>query len=79
MRPPEVAQCILDGREHRATLGLRVMVQVLTPHVQHRDGTDLRAETAGISGDAAQRPRRSLEQDAVDRGLVVERDLSGGR
>jgi hypothetical protein len=57
---------------------MRVMMQRLSPGVQHRDGADLGAEVARVGGNAAQRLRRHAEQDGVDRRLVVERDLGGG-
>ena len=51
------------------------MVQGLTPGVQHGDEADLGAEMLGIGGDRAQRLGRGLEQDGVDRRLVLEGDL----
>jgi KaiC/GvpD/RAD55 family RecA-like ATPase len=55
-----------------------VMVQRLSPGVQHRDRADLGAEVARVDGDAVQRLRRRAEQNGVDRRLVVERDLGDG-
>ena len=51
-----------------------MIVQVLTPGVQHRDQADLGAEMFGIGGDRAQRLGRGLEQDRVDHRLVLEGD-----
>ena len=57
---------------------MRVMVQRLSPGMQHRDRADLGAEVARVGGDAAQRLRRRAEQNGVDHRLVVERDLGDG-
>lgn len=48
--------------------------EVLAPAVQHRDETDPGAEMSGICGDGAQRLGGRLEQDRVDRRLVLEGD-----
>src|SRR3954451_17181658 len=57
-----------------------MMLQVLAPGMEHGDETDLGAEMARIGGDREQRLGRRLEQDSVDRGLVLESDFgSGGR
>ena len=47
----------------------------LSPGVKHGDDTDLGAEMLGVGGDGAQRLGRGLEQDGVDRRLVVEGDV----
>ena len=49
-----------------------MVVQVLTPAVQHRDEADPGAQMPGICGDRAQRLRDRLEQDGVDGRLVLE-------
>jgi hypothetical protein len=46
----------------------------LAPTVQHCDEADLSAQMSGIGGDRAQRLGRRLEQDRVERRLVVEGD-----
>src|ERR1041385_6302099 len=56
-----------------------MVVQVLTPGVQHRDDADLGAEVLGISRNGSQRLGRRPEQDGIDRGFVLERDLGDGR
>jgi len=58
---------------------VRVLVQSLSPGVQHRDRADLGAEIAGVGSDATQRLRRSAKQDGVDDCLVVERNLRNRR
>src|SRR5271169_4250054 len=52
-----------------------MMMQVLSPGVQDGHQPDLGAEMPGIGSDDAQRLGGGREQDAVDDGLIVERDL----
>jgi hypothetical protein len=54
-------------------------VQVLPPGVQDGHQPDLGAEMSGIGSDDAQRLGGGREQDAVDDGLIVERDLGDRR
>jgi hypothetical protein len=54
---------------------VRVMRHGRSPGVQHRDKPDARSEPLGIGGDPKRRLRRGLEQDAVDRGLVLVCDV----
>jgi hypothetical protein len=54
---------------------MRVVLQGLPPSVQHRDCTDLCTEVTWLGGDVAHRFGRSVEQDGVNRSLVLERDL----
>jgi hypothetical protein len=54
---------------------MRVVVQRLTPGVQHGDCTDFGTEVTWIGGDVAQRVSGGAEQDGVDDVLVLERDL----
>src|SRR4051794_37639888 len=56
-----------------------MMVQVLPPGMQDGHQPDLGAEMPGIGSDDAQRLGGGREQDAVDDGLIVERDLSDRR
>ena len=56
-----------------------MVLQRLSPGVQHGDRADLGAEVARVGGDAAQRLGRGAEQDGVDHRLVVERDLGDRR
>ena len=58
---------------------MRVLEEVLPPGVQHGHQPDLGAEMPGIGSDDAQRLGGGREQDAVDDGLIVERDLSDRR
>ncbi len=60
-------------------MDVRVMMQVLTPGVEHGDDADLDAQMLGIARYGAQRLGRRLEQDGVDRGLVLEADLGHRR
>jgi hypothetical protein len=54
---------------------MRVVLQGLPPSVQHRDCANLCTEVTWLGGDVAHRFGRSVEQDGVDRTLVLERDL----
>ena len=60
-------------------MDVRMVLQVLAPGVEHGDEADLGAEMARIGGDRAQRLGRRLEQDGVDRRLVLEGDFGGRR
>ena len=60
-------------------MNVRMVLQVLTPGVEHADEADLGAEMLGIGGDHVQRLGRGPEQDGVDRFLVLESDLGGRR
>ena len=51
-----------------------MVVQVLTPGMEHGDEPDLDAQMLGICRDDAQRLGCGLEQDRVDRRLVLEGD-----
>jgi len=51
-----------------------VIVEVLAPTMQHCNEADLCPQMFGIGGDRAQRLGRRLEQDGVDRRLVLEGD-----
>ena len=52
-----------------------MVMECLSPSMQHRDRTDLGAEVTWVGGDVAQCLGRGSEQDAVDDLLVVEGDL----
>jgi hypothetical protein len=54
---------------------MRVMHQGLSPRVQHGEETDRDPEMARIRGDGAQGLRGGAEEDAVDDGFVLRRDL----
>ncbi len=56
-----------------------MVLQVLAPGVEYGDEADLGAEMAWIGSDCAQRLGRRLEQDGVDRRLVLEGDFGGRR
>jgi hypothetical protein len=56
-------------------MDVRMVVQVLTPGVEHGDEADLGPEVPRIGGDRLQRPGGGAEQDGVDRLLVLEGDL----
>ena len=51
------------------------MAQILAPGVQHADHADLSAQMLGIGGSHPQSFGRGLEQDRIDRRLVMESDL----
>ena len=50
-----------------------------TPGVKHGGETDPSAEMLGICGDGEQRLGRSLEEDGIDLGLVLEGDVGDRR
>ena len=54
---------------------VRVMRHGRSPGVEHRDEPDARPEPPGIGGDPKRGLRRGLEQDAVDRRLVLIGDV----
>jgi hypothetical protein len=54
-------------------------MQGLSPSVQDGDQPDLGAQMPGIGSDDAQRLGGCREEDAVDDGLIVERDLGDRR
>jgi hypothetical protein len=58
---------------------MRVMVEVLPPGMEHRDGADLGTQMLGIGGDQVQGLGHRLEQQAVDKLLVMESDLANWR
>ena len=51
-----------------------MIVQVLAPTVKNRDEADLRTEVFWVGGNRAQRLGNRLEQDGVERRLVLEGD-----
>ncbi len=63
-----------DAAARHDAMEVGMIVQVLTPAMQHRDEADLGAEVFGIGSDRAQRLGRRLEQDRVGRRLVLEGD-----
>src|SRR3984957_16690094 len=52
-----------------------MMLQGLSPGMQHRNRADLCAEVLGIGGDVAQRPGGGAEQDVINDALVLECNL----
>ena len=52
-----------------------MMVKVLAPGVEHGHDSDLSTKMLWVGGNGAQRLGGSLEEDVVDLGLVLERDL----
>jgi hypothetical protein len=65
------------GRETAArhdAVDVGMMRQRLPPCVQHGDDANLGAEPARIGGERRHRLSRSLEQDGIDDGLVLESD-----
>ena len=55
-----------------------MVLQGLTPGVQHRDEADLGAEVSRVGRDGAQRRGRAAEQDVVDGALVLQGDRGDG-
>ena len=54
---------------------MRVLGECRAPGVEDRERADAGAEVLGIGRDGDQGLGRSLEQDVVDRGLVVVGDV----
>jgi hypothetical protein len=51
---------------------MRVVLQGLAPGVEDHSDSELGAEMLGIGGDGGERLGRRVEQDRVDKGLVLE-------
>jgi hypothetical protein len=60
-------------------MDVRMMMQVLTPGVEHGDETDLGPEVLRVGGDRAQGLGGGAEQNAVDHLLILEGDLGHRR
>ena len=58
---------------------MRVLLQGLTPGMEHRRDADLRAQMPGVGGDGGERLGGRAEQDRIDGGLVLEGDLGKRR
>ena len=56
-----------------------MVLQRLTPSMEHRGDDDLRAQMLGIGGDGGERLGRGAEQDCIDGGLVLEGDRTDRR
>ena len=54
---------------------MRMVVEVLPPGVEHRDGAELGAQMLGFGSAQAQGLGGRLEQQPVDQVLVAEGDL----
>jgi hypothetical protein len=57
-------------------MDVRMMLQGLAPGVEHHGHAELGAEMPGIGRDGGKRLGRGAEQDCIDGGLVLERDLA---
>ena len=60
-------------------MDVRMMLQGLAPGVKNHGHTELGAEMPGLGRDGGECLGRGAEQDRVDNGLVLERDLAGRR
>src|ERR1700681_3836147 len=60
-------------------MDVRMMLQGLTPGVENHGHAELGAEMPGISRNGGERLGGRAEQDRIDRGLVLERDLADRR
>ena len=72
----------LVGRDAAAghdAVQVRMMVQRLSPGVQHGDRADLGAKVARVGGDVVQRLCGSAEQDRIHHRFVVEGDVCDRR
>ena len=66
---------VRDAAARHDDVDMRVMGHRRAPAVQHGGEADAGAEVLGIGGDGSERLSRRLEQDVVDRGLVVVGDV----
>ena len=57
---------------------MRVVRERRTPCVQHQRGPDLSLQVLGVGCNGVQRLSGDLEQQAIDHGLVVVRDVADG-
>src|ERR1019366_8953743 len=55
---------------------MRMMIEVLTPGMEHGGEADLGSEMFGIGGDRRERSRGGLEQKSIDRRLVLIGDCA---
>ena len=60
-------------------MDVRMMLQGLAPGAENHGHAELGAEVPGIGGDGGECLGRGAEQDRVDNGLVLERDLAHQR
>ena len=58
------------GRDH--AVDMRMMLEILSPGVQHAEEADLCAEMLRIGGDLQQRGGAGAEQEVVDDLLVLQ-------
>jgi hypothetical protein len=58
------------------TMDVRMVLQGLAPGVENHGRAELGAEMSRIGGDGGERLGRRVEQDRVDKGLVLEGDLA---
>ena len=71
--PALAIECDAAARHNH--VHMRVVRQCRSPGVEHGGDADPCAQMAGIGGDRQHRLGRCLEQQVIDRGLVVERDV----
>jgi hypothetical protein len=60
-------------------MNVRMVLQRLTPGMEHRGDANLRTQMPGIGGDGGERLSGGAEQDRIDGGLVLEGDLARQR
>ena len=68
--PAPVIQGETAGRNHTMQMGM--MIEFLTPGMEHAEEADFGAEMAGIAGDFEQRFSTGPEQEIVDDLLVLQ-------
>ena len=68
-----------DAAARHDHVDVGMMGQCRAPSVEHRGDADAGAEMLGVGRDRAQRLGRRLEQDVVDRRLVVIGDVGDRR
>ena len=70
---------VLERAPGDEAMDVRMVLQVLAPGMEHGDKADLGAEMTSVGGDPTQRLGGRLEQDRVNRLLVLEGDFGSRR
>jgi hypothetical protein len=76
INPARIARGEAPAGDH--AMKMRMMVQVLSPGMEHRHKSDLRAEVFRVGANLEQRLRRGFEETAVNQPLVLERQWAQG-
>jgi hypothetical protein len=60
-------------------MNVRMVLQGLTPGMEHRGDADLRSQMPWVGGNGGERLSGGAEQDRIDGGFVLEGDLARQR